>query len=179
MIFKSVFYLFTFVLISCKDVNSGLQWKTTENKSENFQVIVEANVERDDNFCLYYTTDGTLNFGLLKPIWVNVKGSNHNQKITFELPQTVKPTELRIDFGINPEQPEVILRKITLCYGQNNLEIPGTLIFSYLTPDFKKTTFDAKSGKLGGKMVSGIWKSPSLYPKGKGLNSKIEELFAH
>lgn len=164
------------IVVSCKDENSGMRWSTISDKKEVFTVIVQATVTKDDHFSLYYTTNGTSNFITTQTVWTNVKGSAKSQKIVFTLPEKIKPTQLRIDLGKNQNQPEIKLSKIYMSYQGKMLELPGTLIFSYFRPDVTKTSFDATTGIISGKIVNGIKQSPSLYPKEAALSNKIDQL---
>ena len=164
------------ILIGCKDETSGMRWTTINDKEDVFTVKVDAVVMEDDDFSLYYTTDGSTNFSTIKPIWTPVKGSNKIQQIVFRLPEKIHPTQLRIDLGKSQNQKEIRLSKIYMSCKGKMVELPGTLIFSYFRPDFKKTTFDATTAVVSGKIVSGIRQSPSLYPKEKPLRKQIDRL---
>jgi hypothetical protein len=92
-------------LVSCKketDKKEGNQ-KLAELK-ETFDVNFNLVVEKDDTFQLYYTEDGTLNFSDDKSIKSELKGSVDAQDVLFKLPADVLPTNIRLDFGDNPEQ---------------------------------------------------------------------------
>ncbi len=166
------------LLIGCQDKNKGMRWITTQNEQDIFTVTVEAAVAKSDDFSLYYTTNGSTDFSKIKPIWVAVKGSSDLQQIVFRLPEKVHPTQLRLDFGKNPDQKEIFLSKVYMSCKGKMLEIPSTLIFSYFQPDITKTEFDAAKGIIRGKIVSGKRQSPSLYPKERPLGKKIKELLA-
>ena len=175
---RILYFFAAFVFVACmKDANSGISRHTTEDKRQVFTARLSAQVFQDDHFSLYYTTDGSSNFSTIKPIWLDVKGRPKRQEITFELPENVKPQQLRIDLGNNPAQPPITLHRITLSYGGKALELPGTLIFSYFRPDFTKTEFDATTGVINGKYRDGKRQSPSLYPKEGPLADELEKLY--
>ena len=165
-----------FLLTDCKTENKGMQWTEITNKEDVFVITVEAVVTHDDDFSLYYTTNGTTDFTKIKPIWIPVNGSSELQQIVFKLPAKVHPTQLRIDLGKSQNQKEIRLSKIYLSCKGKKLELPGTLIFSYFRPDFKKTSFDATTGVVSGKVIAGIRQSPSLYPKEGPLRKQIDKL---
>lgn len=159
------------------DGKSGIDRHSITDNSPVFKASLSADVSQNDTFSLYYTTDGSSNFSTIKPIWLDVKGQPKRQEITFELPENVKPQQLRIDLGNNPAQPPITLHRITLSYGGKALELPGTLIFSYFRPDFTKTKFDATTGVINGKYRDGKRQSPSLYPKEGPLADELEKLY--
>lgn len=173
----SIFLIvFLTALTGCKDKTTGLQWRTIADKSAVFKVAVDAVVEEDDTFRVYYTTDGSINFTENQSVEAAVKGNADTQKITFDLPPKLHPTALRIDLGRSQDQKEILLSRVFLSYEGKMLELPGTLIFSYFRADISKTEFDATTGIVKGKIISGIRQSPSLYPKEGPLGEKIEEL---
>jgi len=168
-------FLSALVLYGCKEDNStGVKISDIADKTDIFKVSVDAIVQKDDNFALYYTTDGSVNFNKEQLIWVPVKQKSGKQNIVFVLPAKIVPSQVRIDFGSQPQ--EIVLKKVTMTYRGKALEIPGTLIFSYFRPDVKKTAFDATTGVIRGITVNGQNTSPSLYPKDGVQKKQIEKL---
>ena len=162
---------------SCaKETRSGKEYGTIADKSAIFRVTVSLKIPEDDSMSLYYTTDGTTNFYTNKAIWRDVKGSDSIREIVFSLPQKVKPTELRIDFGKNEHQQEIALKEIKMSYKGKSVELPGTLIFSYFRPDFTKTKANPTKATIHGILKDGKAQSPSLYPKDGALSDEIEKL---
>lgn len=172
--------LFMFLVAFCSGCNSdsrtGKQYGILEDKSEIFRASLDIIIPKDDNLCLYYTTDGSSNFVQSKSIWKKTEGRATKQQIVFSLPKHIKPTQLRIDLGNNQSQQDIYLKKITLSYKGKTVELPGTVIFSYFMPDVTKTTFDATTGLIQGEGKNGIRQSPSLYPKEGPLGDEIEKL---
>ncbi len=163
-------------LLGCKEENSGVQWLSIADKSPVFKMSIDAIVQQDDSLCVYYTTDGSINFSQQSLVWAQVKGSTESQKIVFELPSNVFPSQLRIDLGKNQRQSPMRLEKVWLSYRGQTVVLPGTLIFSYFAPDFKKTKVDATNGWVQGVVKEGKWQSPSLYPKDGPLGRMLVEL---
>lgn len=164
------------ILSACSNKKTGVQQKTIEDKSIVFRVNVGAIIPLDDNFSLYYSTDGSIDFTKIAPIWKGVKGNANLQSVIFELPKGVKPTMLRIDLGKNQEQQQMVLKHIKLSYAGKAVDIPGTYIFSYFRPDFSSTKADPMTGKISGIVKNGIPQTPSLYPKEGPLSKQIEFL---
>jgi hypothetical protein len=119
-------------LVSCKketDKKEGNQ-KLAELK-ETFDVNFNLVVEKDDTFQLYYTEDGTLNFSDDKSIKSELKGSVDAQDVLFKLPADVLPTNIRLDFGDNPEQGSVVVNSLKLKYLNNEFNVTKDLVTQY------------------------------------------------
>jgi hypothetical protein len=173
-----LFLAATLLLCGCgKDPNTGKQYTTLTDKTEVFKVKIGLKIMSDDQLSLYYTTNGSTDFSQKPPIWMTVKGSDDQQEVTFALPPKVRPSQLRIDLGRNPNQKEIYLGKVTLSYRGKGVEFPGTLVFSYFRPDFTKTRYDATTGIVTGIVKNGVRQSPSLYPKEGPLENELEKLF--
>lgn len=172
--------LFMFLMAFCSGCNSdsrtGKQYGVLADKSEKFSIALDITLLRDDHLSLYYTTDGSTNFFKIKPLWKDVKGSAKKQQVVFRLPEKIRPTQLRIDLGTNPQQQDIKLWKITMGYKGKTVELPGTLIFSYFRADVTKTEADPTTGIIRSKVISGVKQSPSLYPKEGPLSEEIEKL---
>ena len=108
MKFKILFLVLfsAFATISCKNETSDKNQQSQEVQAvpDAFRVTLDVVAKKNDDFCLLYTEDGSINFK--DGVWQAVKGSESSQKVVFTLPQDVKPTQLRIDFGMNKEQEE-------------------------------------------------------------------------
>ena len=173
----STVFLMLLLFCNCRnDDRSGKQYNEIADKSAIFRVTIQAMFPEDDVLSLYYTTDGSTNFAAIKPIWKEVKSTGKSQEIVFNLPEKTRPTELRIDFGKNQSQQNILLKKITMSYHGKSVELPGTLIFSYFRPDFTKTAFNATKATVHGIVKNGIVQSPSLYPKECTLSNEIKKL---
>ena len=173
---------FFFVLVSAffascaNESKTGKQYKVIDDKSEIFKVSVELTMREDDALHLYYTTDSSINFTDVRSIWIESKGNQKKQRVVFSLPEQIKPTQLRIDLGNNPKQKDIYLSKVTLSYKGKSVELPGTLVFSYFTPDVTKTDANLATGLIRGRILHGVRQSPSLYPKEGPLGDELEKL---
>lgn len=173
----AVLFLFLAFLMGCKPENPNRITIDTSNPHDAvFKVGITALVLMEDNFSLYYTQDGSIDFTKIEPIWVPVKGSPVPQEILFALPANTIPDQLRLDLGNNAAQKDIFIKKITMKYNEKTFEAPGTLIFSYFRPDFNKTEFNATTGLIRGLVTDGRRQSPSLYPKEGPLSKQIKLL---
>jgi hypothetical protein len=98
---------------------------------ETFDVNFNLLIEKDDTFQLYYTEDGTLNFSDDKSIKSVVKGNTNAQDVLFKLPADVLPSNIRLDFGSNPEQGSVVVNSMKLKYLNNEFIATKDLVTQY------------------------------------------------
>lgn len=116
-------FLVMFALTSCKNETAKTETdKTKTELKETFDVNFNLVVTKDDTFKLYYTEDGTLNFGDDRAVLCVVKGSNVAQDLLFKLPADVLPTQVRLDFGDNVEQGDIIVNSMRYKYLKNTYE---------------------------------------------------------
>ena len=123
---KSILFSLVFLLslVSCKKESD----KATEGDKNNtelketFDVSFNLVIPKDDTFQLYFTEDGTLNFGDDRSIKSVVKGNGMAQDVLFKLPADVLPTNIRLDFGDSAEQGSVIVNSMKIKYLDGKLE---------------------------------------------------------
>lgn len=123
---KNIFLslLVLFVIASCK--NSTEKKGSDENNAElkeTFDVSFNLTIPKDDTFQLYYTQDGTLNFSDDKSVKSVVKGNATAQDVLFKLPADVLPTQIRLDFGDNPEQGNIVVKNMKIKYLSKNFDV--------------------------------------------------------
>lgn len=128
---RILFSVLVAVLItSCKG-DKKEEVKDEQKLPETFNVSFNLTVKKDDTFQLYYTEDGTLNFGDALSIKSVVKGSDKPQEILFKLPVDVLPTNIRLDFGENKEQEDIVVNSMKLKYFDKVFEAKENLIKNY------------------------------------------------
>ncbi|WP_309614257.1 hypothetical protein [Flavobacterium sp.] len=166
------------ILFSCKnetpiDDLEVVSPKVATVNLSNFKVTLNVVVKKDDDFALFYTIDGSTDFKIA-PIWHAVKGSSDAQEIKYELPQTVLPTELRLDFGLKQEQEDIVLKSVVLEYKDKKREISGAELANFFRADENKCSFDGTTIKAVVK--GGVKESPSLYPQESNLGPELKKL---
>jgi len=139
-------------------------------------IIIEAVLKENDSIRVFYTSDNTINFKEEQAVWRKITGSNKNQEISVEIPANGKPNQLRIDFGKNVKNQEIVLNKISVTYLKSIFEAKGEEIYWYFRPDENNTTLDKKNGVLKRKDPSQL-NGPSIYPKGDKLNNELNLLY--
>jgi len=169
---KSILALLPALLfLNCKDAKTEQQ----PAAAKIFKVTLDVIAKQEDDFCLLYTTDGTSVFKD-NGIWQHVKGSADQQDIVFNLPENVKPTELRIDVGFNKKQEEIIIKEITFEYNGKKKECKGEEMRVFFRPDESKCTFDGTTGVIKALVANGEKQVPSLYPQEAYLGPELKKL---
>ena len=152
------------VLFSCKNetINESSN-SVKEEEGPHFKVTANLIVKKDDDFCLLFTEDGSINFKD-KAVWKKVVGNEKEQLVEFWLPKDAYPSQLRLDFGINPEQEEIIIKSIKMEYGKNVRELKGNEISAFFRADDSKCTYDSNTGIIKPLTKEGRKQNCSLYP---------------
>ncbi|WP_396156325.1 hypothetical protein [Flavobacterium sp.] len=179
MKFKNLFLLLflTIAAISCKDEakkdENGLQNEVAVETSANtFKVTLDLVAKSNDDFCLLYTQDGSLDFK--DGIWKEVKGSINDQTIEFSLPENVFPTQLRMDFGKN--QDEILLKTVKFDYNGKTREIKGFETGVFFRADASKCSYDATMGIIKALVKDGKKEAISLYPNEAVMKAELPKL---
>ena len=166
--------------ISCK--NDQKAKLDGENKKETaidldlFKVNFNLLVKKNDNFHLFYTQDGTINFNEKNSIWLPVKGSENVQTISFKLPKDVMPTHIRVDFGLgkNETQSDVELVSFSINYFDKVIDAKGVEIFNYFYPNKTSTSVSDGTAILK-RLKKDQDAGPMLYPHIL-LTKKLKEI---
>lgn len=178
MKFKILFLvlLSTIITVSCKNENNNQKEQSQEAQAipDAFRVTLDVVAKKNDDFCLLYTEDGSINFK--EGVWQAIKGSNNSQKVVFTLPENVKPTQLRIDFGMNKEQEEIILNSFTMEYIGKSRTIGCPELVAFFRADDSKCSFDHVTGIIKPVLKDGVRQNPSLYPHESNMMPAIQKI---
>lgn len=163
---KRIFLMFVLVstVLGCKNETKeeSVTQETTVETINSFKMTASVIVKKDDDFCLLYTQDGSLNFK--EGVWKGVKGSENEQNVEFLLPQDTFPTQLRLDLGRNKDQDDIVIKSVKFEYLGNVLELVGPQIGVFFRADASKCTYDFETGLIKGLIIDNVKQSPSLYP---------------
>jgi hypothetical protein len=172
---KITLILSTFFLIGCNDKTSNEKTNKESDLSNVFVFSVEFIAKKTDNFALFYTEDGTANFGE-KVIWKQANGSETTQNIEFYLPKDIYPTQFRLDLGSSQEQSEVILKSISFKFNNKKRVIKGLEMGAFFRSDDTKCSFDYKTGIVKTVTKDGKNQGFSLYPHESVQMSELPKL---
>ena len=140
MKFKKLILLFfiTITAISCKDEKKqdgpAPAQEETAAPANTFKLDLTLITKKDDDFCLLYTQDGSLNFK--DGVWQHIKGLDNEQSIQFVLPNDVFPSELRLDLGKNPDQEDLVVKSLKFEYKTRQSSAFSILLFIISTARF-------------------------------------------
>lgn len=133
--------LLTLTFVACKKEEKQ---EVTEVKNDVYRFTLNAVIKKDDTFQLFYkdSNDNKAPFEETKSVSVDLKGSETAQNIVFNLPQDVYPTELRIDFGFNKEQKDIIVNEFKVEFLDKNFIVKGASFFDYFIAEKAFVSFD-------------------------------------
>lgn len=174
---NKIFILLFVFLTSCKDEKplDSLEVVKPQKTESFFKVSINFIATKDDDFSLYYTEDETTNFKIA-PIWKGIMGRDYEQTVSFDLPENIKPSLFRIDFGMNKDQEDVVLKSVTMEYKGKKKEIIGVELANFFRADDNKCTFDAQTGIIKPIIKDGVKQFPSLYPHESTLIPEIQKV---
>jgi len=145
-------------------------------KVPTFAFTVNAVVPKNDNFQLFYKEEADSQaFSETSSVWVEVKGNEKPQDITFELPEDVVPAQFRLDLGTNKEQAPITINNCKVTFKDRKIDIQKAEFFTYFVAD---TTF-AKVDTATGKVAPFVTKTGAYDPQvfsGTILADKIQTM---
>ena len=163
----------------CKDDKSvdSLEVVKPEVADNTFKVTLKVIVKKDDDFSLFFTEDGSINFFDVKPIWQGVKGSDSEQDVTFTLPEGTYPTQFRFDLGLKKDQEDIVIKGVKMTYKGKSFEAFGTKFFQYFRADENLCTADVATGTIKAILKEGSnVKTASIYPQQDILGPELVKL---
>lgn len=161
--------VFSIAFVSCKDEKKPTEAEKPAAKEvvkEQFSVELDVISKKKDDFAVYFTEDGSINFVGEKAIWRGVEPKEEIQKVVIDLPEEVLPTNIRIDFGINKEQDDIVLEKFKLTFFEKSFEAKGSEFFKYFIPNESiKTKIDEAKGTITFLKNTEKYSVPFFYPQ--------------
>ena len=150
-----------------------------ENNNNTNQLVVDidAVIQKTDSINVYYTKTKDINFSDEQSFWIQVKGNKKNQNIQIIFPDSTFPKQIRLDFGRNISQKDVVLNKMDFAYKNKNFSVKGKEIFYIFRVDENNTVVDKLNGSIKRKDPKQV-NGPSLYPKGDKLFNRLNQLYS-
>jgi len=150
-----------------------------ENNNNINQLVVNIDVviQKTDSINVYYTESKTIDFTDTQSFWTKVSGNKKNQNIQIVFPDSIQPKQIRLDFGRNLSQNDVVLNKIDFIYKNKSFSLKGKEIFYIFRVDENNTVVDKLNGSIIRKNPKQI-NGPSLYPKGDKLFNRLNQLYS-
>lgn len=159
---------------SCKNEKEVTK-EENKNVKNFFNVEVEAMASKADNFAMYYSEDGTVNFKDVNAVWCGIKGGPEFEKVAFALSGEKMPTHIRLDFGLKTDQDSVVVRNIKVDYFGNDYQFKGSDFFKYFIEDKQfSTKTDPAKGTVTFYKKDGTYKTPYYYPTQATIDSIVK-----
>jgi len=157
----------------------SLLFSNCEKNSNTNQLVlnIDAVVQETDSINVYYTKNKGIEFTDKQSFWTKVTGSKKNQDIKIVFPDSVQPKQIRLDFGRNIAQKDIVLNKIDFAYKNKNFSVKGKEIFYVFRIDENNSVLDKLNGSIRRKNPKQI-NGPSLYPKGDKLFNRLNQLYS-
>lgn len=160
-------FITSYIIISCNN----------EAKNNSFVLNIDAVIQQSDSINVYYTKSKDINFSDKQSFWTKVIGNKKNQKIQIVFPDTIFPKQIRLDFGRNIKQKDIVLNKIDFAYKNKNFSVKGKEVFYIFRVDDNNTIVDKLNGSIKRKSPNQV-NGPSLYPKGDKLFNRLNQLYS-
>ena len=170
-----------FSVFSCKN-EEKIQEVTPETTVQKpavnpnvFSITLKAIVKKDDSFQVYFKDNEQDQFEESKSLYVSFKGSDQIQDIIFNLPEDAFPKYFRLDYGINKEQSEIVIKEFKLQYLDKSLGTKDETFFNYFIPNEQTMKVDKKTLTLTPFVTKDGNYDPMSYT-GEGLYKHIQEI---
>ena len=169
--------LLSVLFTSCKE-DKAVEAETTVVKEETspFTITVNAVVDKDAEFQIYYNEDGSENYPAEQYVNVAIKGSQEAQDLVFKLPNDVSPMNLRFDLGSTKDLKEVKFNSVKIDFNGKNLSIPKEAIFRNFYPNMQ-VAFDTINATAKINVKEGELYDPIVGATPE-LKKQIETLYA-
>jgi hypothetical protein len=155
-----------------------LLFNCENNRNTNqFLVNIDTVIQNTDSINVYYTESKSMSFTDAQSFWTKVTGNKKNQNIKIVFPDSILLKQIRLDFGRNISQNDMVLNKIDFTFKNNDFSLKGKEIFYIYRADEKNTTFGKLNGSIKRKTPKQI-NGSSIYPKGDNLFNKLNR-FTH
>ena len=173
---KTKYLLFSIVLLSvltsCK---KETETKIEEpKKSNNFKVTLDMLIKNDDSLQLFYQDELIPKFDEKNSLWVPVKGSLNSQEVTFNLPEEIIPTSLRIDISKKEGQQPIKINNFTVSYLDKKFETKDSTMIYYFSAN-NHLKYDPVNKTLTAIPVKGESYDPYIYTTDK-LKAQVKNL---
>ncbi|MBV7269161.1 hypothetical protein [Winogradskyella luteola] len=121
--------------------------KENKTKTDYFTLKLEAVVEEDDDFTLFYLNENQRQISKRNSVSIPVKGSDNYQTFFFQLNEDVLPNKLILKFGNKDKIQKIIVNSLELSYNGNKITITKQVFFNHFNPnefiEYNKVNFTA------------------------------------
>jgi hypothetical protein len=167
--------LLSVLFTSCKGDKAVEADTVVNEKTSPFTITVNAVVDKDSEFQIYYNEDGSESYPSEQYVNVAIKGSQEAQDLVFKLPNDVSPMNLRFDLGSTNELKEVKFNFINIDFNGKNINLSKELIFRNFYPN-TQVEFDTLNTVAKIKVKEGEVYDPIVGATSE-LKKQIESLY--
>jgi hypothetical protein len=132
---KAIFTVGLFALLVGCNKEKSSKPEIVQKDKEVFKISLNLVIPKDDSLQVFYCEHGETEFDGAKTVWTSVKGNEEAQQISFDLPEDVLPTKLRIDLSNNKNQDPIKVKDFSLKYKSKNFTAKDTMFFQYFIPN--------------------------------------------
>ena len=145
ILLNTLFISLFLTLSSCGDKKGGRndlseKEKTGNSDSKGLVIILEGVFPTNDIYQLFYSNSNT--FSEDKSVRVPIYGQTVMQTVAIELPEGVKPQNLRLDYGANIEQTGISIKNVEFLYNDNKFNINHEDFYGKYFRDGQGTSFN-------------------------------------
>lgn len=155
---KIILLLLVVITFSCKSEKKEKETTPIVEEIEQknaFTLSINAVVENDDSFILFYLEEGQTKINLKNSITANVLGSLDPQELNFKIKEEVLPTKLFLRFGNDQKFQKINFLTTYLSFGENSFSIENEKFFQFFNPnkfiDYDRENFIAISNEVDGE----------------------------
>ncbi|CDF81220.1 conserved hypothetical protein [Formosa agariphila KMM 3901] len=141
-----------FLLFSCEgknEKNKISEKKTSINKIEKdniFSVDLNVKILEDDRLQLFFIEDDPESgFSADKRMYIDIKGKDEFQVVSFKLPSGVLPYRFRVDLGENKIESDIQIKSIVIKFNQGVMDIDSATFPRLFSSNIYLNTTDYKT----------------------------------
>ncbi|MEY8849455.1 hypothetical protein AB9K26_11595 [Psychroserpens sp. XS_ASV72] len=170
MKFKTTFILLLLLTFSCKDEKRTADTNVQEKK-EYFSFTINAVIEKDDEFTLFYLDEENTDIKKENSVSVKTKGSSTPQELFFQLPDDTLPLRLLLRYGNDEKSQTIQIVDAKLSYHGKDIIVSRQNFFQFFNPN-KFIDYNQEEFKAVSKEMDGTY-SPTFISR-KVLENKID-----
>lgn len=148
-------------LTSCGDekknnsnAESNNQIKEEPKLESVFKINFNMVIQNDDTIEVFYLDFEDTSYSYKTKVTKKVTGSSKAQDIEVLLPKEIFPYSLRIDFGLNRSEEDVVLNSVTMTYEDFNMVLTAEEFHAFFMPN-KYINYIKETGVVERKIVDG------------------------
>ena len=179
---KYVYLLVVFVIMSCNeerkksDIPEPVKSENVldTNNNDYFTFRINAVVENDDKFILYYLEENQKDITNENSVELNVVGGNSPQDLSFRLKENVLPTKLVLKYGNEQKQQKIQFIQAEISYEGDKIEIDAYKFYQFFIPN-EYITYDQDNHIASSREINGKY-NPVFFSR-KVLEDKLDYTF--